>query len=93
MRKRETLTRTFTLLNKLGMHARPASLLAQLAGKFRSDITVHKGSRAVSGKSILGLLTLDAAQGTSLTIEASGEDAAEALNALDRLFIEKFDEE
>jgi len=93
MRKRETLTRTFTLLNELGMHARPASLFAQLSGKFKSDVTVRKGRRVVNGKSILGLMTLDAPQGTSLTVEANGVDAAETLNALERLFIEKFDEE
>ncbi|NOY81787.1 MAG: HPr family phosphocarrier protein [Kiritimatiellaeota bacterium] len=93
MRKRETLSRTFTLLNKLGLHARPASLLAQLAGKFRSEISVRRGDRVVDGKSILGLMTLGAGQGVSLTVEATGEDAAEALNALDRLFAERFHEE
>ena len=93
MRKPETLSRTFALLNKLGMHARPASLFAQLAGTFRADIRVRRGDRIVNGKSILGLMTLDATQGASLTVEASGKDAAEALNALEKLFADKFHEE
>jgi len=93
MGTRKTLSRTFTLKNRLGMHARPASLFAQAASRFKSDITVQKGEKLINGKSIIGLLTLAAEQGASLIVRACGEDAAEALDALEKLIEAKFYED
>lgn len=71
----------------MGLHLRPAQLFAQLAGRFTANIEVVRDSLRVDGKSILHMMTLAAAPGTELTIEASGADAKEAVEALTR-FVE-----
>jgi phosphocarrier protein len=78
--------------NPLGLHARAAARFVRLAGTFASQVRVTRGSRAVDGKSILGLLTLAAARGTTLEIRADGPDAAEATAALVALITRGFDE-
>jgi phosphocarrier protein len=78
----QTAHRTVTVTNPLGLHARPAFLFAQLAGQFESKIVVTKDGEQIDGKSILSILTLAAAQGTKLQIEAIGRDAQAALEAL-----------
>jgi len=93
MAKAPTITRDITITNKLGMHARPASLVVQTSCRFRSDVQVIKGKQVIDGKSILGLLMLAAGQGTILTLSACGDDATEAINALEQLFNGKFGEE
>lgn len=65
-----------------GLHARPAALFVQLAGKFDSDIVVRKGTETVSGKSIMGILMLAAEKNTNLTISAEGDDAQAAVDEL-----------
>jgi phosphocarrier protein len=70
------------VVNALGLHARAAARFVNLAGGFRSQIQVGRGSRTVDGKSILGLLLLAAARGSELTIIAHGEDEQAALQAL-----------
>ena len=75
------------------MHARPASLFVKTANRFSSDITVRADERTINGKSIIGLLTLAAAHGSTLEVRASGEDAEEALDALEELVSSKFGEE
>lgn len=84
------LTREYELLNKYGMHVRPAGALAKLCQKFRADITVEKEGRAVSGKSVLGLMTLEAPCGTRLKISADGPDAEDALDAITELVDNRF---
>ena len=84
------LSREFELLNKYGMHVRPAGALAKLCQKYRSDITVEKEGRAVSGKSVLGLMTLEAPCGTRLKISADGPDAEDALEAIAELVDNRF---
>lgn len=80
------------ITNTQGLHARPADLFAKCAGKFASSITVAKpDSETVDAKSILSLLTLAATQGTKLTIEATGPDAPEAIQALSDLVDSEFD--
>jgi phosphocarrier protein len=81
----EPLRRTVTIRNPQGLHIRPASAFAQLAGKFESTVTVWKESQGVSGRSPLELLLLVALQGTELVVEVSGPDAQEALDALAEL--------
>ncbi len=71
-----------TIINKVGLHARPASLFVQTAKRYKSDIRVSCGDRSANAKSILGVLALGANQGAEIAIVAQGEDATEALTAL-----------
>ena len=89
--------RTLTIQNKLGIHMKPASLFVREAGKYKSKISVYKNNlenRKISAKSLIGVLTLAAGMGTTITILADGEDAEQALNGLEDLVTRrKFDEE
>jgi len=76
------LERDVQILNRAGMHARPAAEFVKTAGRFASDITVEKDGLEVNGKSIMGVLMLAAEQGSWLKLRASGADAAEALESL-----------
>lgn len=78
--------------NKLGLHARPAALFVQTTNKFKSKIKVIKDDMEVDGKSIMGLLMLAAAMGTTLKIVLDGEDEGGAAEALKKLFSMKFGE-
>lgn len=84
---------TVTIVNRLGLHARAAAKLVTLAARYRSDIRVRKDGQEVSGKSIMGVLMLAAAQGSHLTLIAEGDDAASALQALSQLVAERFGED
>lgn len=86
------LVRRVVVANQLGLHARPAGALAQLAQKFSSDISLECDGQTVDAKSILDLLTLAAAQGTRLDLRARGEDAESALDQIEKLFKERFGE-
>ncbi len=85
--------KTCTVVNKLGIHARPAALFVKVANKFHSEISVEKDGEEVNGKSIMGLMMLAAAQGSKLTVSAKGTDAAAAVNELEQLFVNKFNED
>jgi phosphocarrier protein HPr len=89
----EEQSRVLTIKNKLGMHARAASLFVQTANQFDSDITIAKGEQEVNAKSIMGILILAAACGSEVTIKARGVDAPAALDAIEDLIERKFDEE
>jgi phosphotransferase system HPr (HPr) family protein len=79
----EPLRRTFTVQNPQGLHMRPITAFVEVANKFKSDVFLAKeGDSKINGKSPLGLLGLAAEQGTQLTLEVNGPDAAEALAAL-----------
>lgn len=71
--------------NKQGLHARPAALFVQIANKFDARITVKREREEVNGKSIMGILTLGAEKGSSITIEADGEDAHLAILELEKI--------
>lgn len=86
----QILVREIKIQNKLGLHARPAALFVKAANRFAADITVEKGSNKVSGKSIMGLMTLEAGFGAVLKITADGVDAAAALDELQALMDGKF---
>ncbi|MGD1020566.1 MAG: HPr family phosphocarrier protein [Verrucomicrobiia bacterium] len=88
-----TASREVTVINKLGVHARPAALFVKTANKFACDITVEKDGERVNGKSIMGLMMLAAGQGSKLIIIAEGSDAEAAVRDLEALFQRKFDEE
>ncbi|MFQ5465174.1 MAG: HPr family phosphocarrier protein [Thermodesulfobacteriota bacterium] len=89
----ETVEKTITIVNKLGLHARAASQFVHLAGKFNSEVFISKGDQEVNGKSIMGILILAAAKGTQIRIRAEGEDAADALAALAELVENGFGED
>lgn len=74
-----------TVMNKQGLHARPAALFVQVANKFDSRITVRRDKEEVNGKSIMGILMLGAERGSQIIIEAEGEDASSALVELEKL--------
>lgn len=86
------ITKDIHIQNKLGLHARAAAKLVHTAAGFRSDIKVKKGSEEVDAKSILGILLLAAAKGSTLTVTASGEDEDAAIAAIEDLIGRKFDE-
>jgi phosphotransferase system HPr (HPr) family protein len=83
---------TLQIKNKVGLHARPAALFVQKANEFKSDVTVRKGDVSVNGKSILHILTLGAGAGSVVTVLAEGEDAEQALWALEELVATNFGE-
>jgi phosphocarrier protein HPr len=85
--------KSFTIVNRLGMHARPAALFVKTAGKFKSKVWVRKDEVEVNGKSIMGVMMLAAEPGSSLTVRAEGEDEALVLEALGRLIADKFNED
>jgi phosphocarrier protein HPr len=85
--------RTIQVINKLGLHARPAALLVQKASKFKSEIRLKKDDMEANAKSILSVMMLAAEVGSFVTIKAEGEDEQEAVEALTQLFEEKFGEE
>jgi phosphocarrier protein HPr len=88
-----TASREVTVINKLGVHARPAALFVKIANKFASNIIVEKDGEQVNGKSIMGLMMLAAGQGSKLILIAEGPDAETAVRELEALFQRKFDEE
>jgi phosphocarrier protein len=86
------LDQEFIVSNKLGIHARVAAQIVQVANQFRSDLWISKSDGKVNCKSILDLLTLACPRGSKILISASGPDAPEALEALAALFQNKFGE-
>jgi phosphocarrier protein HPr len=88
-----TLVKELTVLNKLGIHARPAAMFVKTTSRFTCEIFVEKDGEKVNGKSIMGLMMLAAGPGCKLTIHASGPDAAAAVAEIEALLKRKFDED
>ena len=88
-----TVSRDVTITNRLGLHARPAMSFVDEANKFDSEITVTKGAQSVNAKSIMHVMMLAATQGTKLSIQARGDDAQAAVDALASLIESGFDED
>jgi phosphocarrier protein len=84
--------REVTIVNKLGLHARAAAKLVTVASGFGAEIKLRRGEREVNGKSIMGVMMLAASQGTQIELQAEGDDADPALDALERLIAERFGE-
>lgn len=82
-----------TILNRAGIHARPASLIVQTAQAFESSIWIEKDDTRINAKSIMNLLTLGATYKTKLTLSAEGPDEDDAVTEISRLFENKFKEE
>lgn len=87
------IRKTVKIKNKLGLHARPASLFVQTTSKFKSSIKVFKDEHEVDGKSIMGLMMLAAGLGTELELLIDGIDENELISAIENLIEKKFDEE
>lgn len=84
-------TRELVLLNKYGMHVRPAGLFAKVASRYDAEVHVEKDGNVVSGRSIMALMTLEATCGTALRVTASGAEFKEVLDELSALVARKFD--
>ncbi|WP_340678054.1 HPr family phosphocarrier protein [Paraglaciecola sp.] len=87
------LKKTFVIINKLGLHARAATQLVQLANNYSAIVTLHLGNKQASANSVLGLMMLEGNQGKEVTVVSEGEDAAEALAAVEALIVGRFNEE
>lgn len=88
----EVAEKTMEIQNELGLHARAATKLVQLASKYPCELTVSKDGHEVNGKSIMGVLMLVASKGTMVTLRARGERAREAVDAIAALIDDKFGE-
>lgn len=84
---------TFEIINRLGLHARAASKLVQLATSFPCEVTVSKDDQRANAKSVMGVLLLCGSKGSHITVEASGERAGEAVTSIGALIANRFGEE
>ena len=87
------ISREFTINNKLGLHARPSAQITQVASRFASDIHIARNGRRVNAKSIMGVMMLAAGQGTVVTVDAEGDDAQAAVDAIGALIASGFGED
>ena len=83
------MNKTFTIGDEMGLHARPATVIVNTAGKFSSDITLMYKDKSINLKSIMGLMSLGVPHKAEITITAEGSDAEEALTALEKTFLEQ----
>ncbi len=84
--------RQVKVVNKLGLHARPAAEIVKAAAKFKAELTIMRDDLEVNGKSIMGVMMLAAECGSTLTLRAKGEDAEAALDAIEKVITNKFGE-
>lgn len=87
------ITKTVTIINKLGLHARAATKLVQVANQYTSDIELRKDDEVAPANSVLALLMLGSSMGKQVTIYCKGEDAEQAMQEIENLIANKFDEE
>ncbi len=87
------ITETIKISNRLGLHARPAAMIAQKAGEFECDVTIAKDDVQVNAKSIMGVMMLAAEYGSSIQLTTDGADERLAADAIKQLFADKFNEE
>ncbi|MBT8119312.1 MAG: HPr family phosphocarrier protein [Gammaproteobacteria bacterium] len=88
-----SISRNIEIINKLGLHARAAAQLVQLASSFSSHIEIEKDARRVNGKSIMGVMMLAAGKGSEITLHVDGEDEQESMDKLEELIINRFNED
>lgn len=93
MKRSTSIRKEITILNKLGLHARPVAMFVKTANKFESEISVEKNNESVNGKSIMGMMMLAAGKDTVITLTATGSDAEEAMQELEKVINNKFGEE
>ncbi len=87
------ISRSVTIVNKLGLHARAATRLVNCASAFKAELWIKNGDKTINGKSIMGVLTLAASKGTVLLIEADGPDREDALQAICELINDRLGED
>ncbi len=87
------ISRSITIVNRLGLHARAATRLVNCASVFEAELWIKSGEKTINGKSIMGVLTLAASKGTVLVIEADGPDREDALQAIYDLINDRFGED
>ena len=88
----ETVEKSCTVRNKMGVHARPAAMIVQTANRFPCEVTLEKDGQPVNGKSIMGVLMLAAPMGTTVVVRAEGEQAQQCADAIAELFEKGFNE-
>ena len=88
----QRIEKTFTIVNSLGLHARPAAMVVQTANRFRSEVQFEKDGLQINAKSIMGVLTLAAGRGSAVLVSCEGPDASEAMAAIARVFETGFGE-
>ncbi|MEI8234353.1 MAG: HPr family phosphocarrier protein [Verrucomicrobiota bacterium] len=87
------IVKEFTILNRLGLHARPSAMFVKAANRFKAEVWVEKDGEQVNGKSIMGLMMLAAGQGSKLLVSCEGSDAEKAIAEIEALIQRRFDEE
>jgi phosphocarrier protein len=87
------IEKEITIINRLGLHARPAAMFVRITSRYRSEVWVEKEGEQINGKSIMGLMMLAAGQGSKLTIRCEGPDADKVMEELEELIQQKFNEE
>ena len=87
------MTKTFTIINKLGLHARAAAKFVTTASAHQANITVSRENRTVNGKSIMGVMMLAVGKGTEIEIIAHGSDEKQALDTLENMVLDRFGED
>src|SRR2546423_15251008 len=89
----QKVEKEITIINRLGLHARPAAMFVRIASKYRSEVWVEKEGERINGKSIMGLMMLAAGQGSKLSIYCEGPDADKVMEELEELIQKKFNED
>src|SRR3954451_4710419 len=89
----QKVEKEITIINRLGLHARPAAMFVRIASRYRSDVWVEKEGEKINGKSIMGLMMLAAGQGSKLMISCEGPDSDKAMKELKELIQKNFDKE
>jgi phosphocarrier protein len=87
------ITKELTIINRLGLHARPSAMFVKTASRFKCEIWVEKDGERVNGKSIMGLMMLAAGQGSKLLLTCEGNDCDKALAEIEEIIRRKFDED
>jgi phosphocarrier protein HPr len=91
--REQKVEKIIPIINRLGLHARPAAMFVRIASRYRSEVWVAKEAEEVNGKSIMGLMMLAAGQGSKLRIRCEGPDAAKAMEELEELVKARFNED
>jgi phosphocarrier protein HPr len=91
--REQKIEKEITIINRLGLHARPAAMFVRIASRYRSEIWVEKEGEQINGKSIMGLMMLAAGQGSKLLIRCEGSDADKAMEEIEELIQARFNED
>ncbi len=91
--KPQKIKKTLTIQNQLGLHARAAAELVKVTSEFRSEVILNKNGLQVNGKSIMGIMMLAASKGTKVVVSIEGPDAEECMEAVEKIFNDKFGED